>query len=184
VKYGFIRTHGYLFPIEKMCSVLGVGTSGYFKWKSRAKSSRLLLKEKIKGEISSIYFASKQRYGSPRITFELLARGYKVSRPTVAKYMGELGLRSRLGKKFKATTNSKHNYLVVGNVLGRDFSATGPSKAWVSDITYIRTAEGFLYLTTVIDLYDRKVVGWSLASGWCREDEPCGVEDGRKGEKV
>lgn len=170
MKYEFIKNHESLFPIEKMCVVLEVGSSGYFKWKSKPISARLLLKEKIIHQISSIYFASKQRYGSPRITFELNALGYKISRITVAKYMKELGLRSKLSKKFKVTTNSKHNYLVVENVLNRNFRPTNASQTWVSDITYIQTKEGFLYLTTVIDLYDRKIIGWSLSDGMSTEE--------------
>ena len=84
--------------------------------------------------------------------------------------MNQLGLRSKLAKKFKVTTNSKHNYLVVPNVLNREFSVTEPSKARVSDITYIHTKEGFLYLTTVLDLYDRKIIGWSLSNGMSTEE--------------
>ena len=163
MKYRFIKNHEYLFPIEKMCKVLEVGSSSYYKWKSKPISNRALRKNEIKQQISAIYFASKQRYGSPRITFELQSLGYKISRITVAKYMKELGLRSKLSKKFKVTTDSKHNYLVVENVLDRNFNVTNPSRVWVSDITYIQTKEGFLYLTTVIDLYDRKVIGWSLS---------------------
>jgi putative transposase len=165
MKYKFIKQHEYLFPIEKMCRCLEVGLSSYYKWKSSPICNRLLLKEKIKQQITSIYFMSKQRYGSPRITFELNVLGYKISRITVAKYMRELGLRSKLSKKFKVTTNSKHNYLVVENVLDRNFVVSQPSEVWVSDITYIQTKEGFLYLTTVIDLYDRKIIGWSLSDG-------------------
>ena len=119
---------------------------------------------------TSIYFASKQRYGSPRITAELNAMGYKISRVTVAKYMKELGLRSKLSKKFKVTTDSKHNYLVVDNVLDRGFTVAHPSRVWVSDMTYIQTKEGFLYLTTIIDLYDRKMIGWSLSNGMSTEE--------------
>ena len=163
MKYRFIKNHEYLFPIEKMCKVLEVGSSSYYKWKSKPISDRTLRKNEIKQQISAIYFVSKQRYGSPRITFELQSLGYKISRITVAKYMKELGLRSKLSKKFKVTTDSKHNYLVVENVLDRNFNVTNPSRVWVSDITYIQTKEGFLYLTTVIDLYDRKVIGWSLS---------------------
>ena len=170
MKYEFIKNHEYLFPIEKMCAVLEVGSSGYFKWKSKPICNRLLRKEKIKQQIISIYFASKQRYGSPRITFELHSLGYKVSRITVAKYMKELGLRSKLSKKFKVTTNSKHNYLMVENVLERNFIVEQPSRVWVSDITYIQTKEGFLYLTTVIDLYDRKIIGWSLSNGMSADE--------------
>ena len=94
-----------------------------------------MLKQKIK----TLYFEFKQRYGSPRITSELNALGYQISRLTVAKYMKELGLRSKLSKKFKVTTDSKHNYLIVDNVLNRNFMVTQPSKVWVSDITYIQT---------------------------------------------
>ena len=170
MKYEFIKNHEYLFPIEKMCNVLKITSSGYYKWKNRPFSKRLLSKEKIKQQITSIYFSSKQRYGSPRIAFELNSLGYKISRITVAKYMKELGLRSKLSKKFKVTTNSKHNYLVVENVFNRNFIADKPSKVWVSDITYIHTKEGFLYLTTIIDLYDRKIIGWSLSKGMSTEE--------------
>lgn len=165
MKYKFIKNNESVFPIEKMCQILQLSSSGYYKWKNRPSGKRLLLKEKIKQQITSIYFSSKQRYGSPRITFELNSLGYKISRITVAKYMKELGLRSKLSKKFKVTTNSKHNYLVAENVLDRHFIADKPAQVWVSDITYIQTKEGFLYLTTVIDLYDRKIIGWSLSKG-------------------
>jgi len=170
MKYKFIKNNESIFPIEKMCQVLKLSSSGYYKWKNRASSKRLLLKEKIKEQITSIYFSSKQRYGSLRITFDLNALGYKISRITVAKYMKELGLRSKLSKKFKVTTNSKHNYLVVENVLDRNFIAKKPAQVWVSDITYIQTKEGFLYLTTMIDLYDRKIIGWSLSNGMSTEE--------------
>lgn len=170
MKYTFIKNHEYLFPIEKMCKVLEIGSSGYYKWKNKPISNRILRKNKIKQQITDIYFASKQRYGSPRITIELNALGYKISRITVAKYMKELGLKSKLSKKFKITTDSKHNYLVVENVLNRNFMVTNPSRVWVSDITYIQTKEGFLYLTTIIDLYDRKMIGWSLSNGMNTEE--------------
>ncbi len=170
MKYRFIKNHEYLFPIEKMCSALGVSSSGYYKWKSKPICKRTLLKKQINQQITSIYFASKQRYGSPRITIELNTSGFKISRITVAKYMRELGLRSKLSKKFKVTTDSKHNYLVVENVLDRNFIVAHPSRVWVSDITYIQTKEGFLYLTTIIDLYDRKIIGWSLSHGMNTEE--------------
>ena len=175
MKYTFIKNHEYLFPIEKMCKVLEVGSSGYYKWKSKSISNRTLRKNEIKQQITSIYFASKQRYGSPRITIELNALGYRISRITVAKYMRELGLRSKLSKKFKVTTDSKHNYLVVENVLDRNFIVAQPSRVWVSNITYIQTKEGFLYLTTIIDLYDRKMIGWSLSNGMNTEQTTLGA---------
>lgn len=117
-----------------------------------------------------IYFETKQRYGSPRITLELQSFGYKISRITVAKYMKQLGLRSKLSKKFKVSTNSNHNYLIVENILNREFIVKMPSKVWVSDITYIQTKEGFIYLTTIMDLYDRKIIGWSLSDGMSTDE--------------
>ncbi|WP_235831930.1 IS3 family transposase [Paenimyroides viscosum] len=163
--FDFIKNHERIFPIEKMCKVLKVSQSGYYRWKFATISTRLQKKEVLKEKITLLYFESKQRYGSPRITKELNVLGYKISRITVAKYMRELGLKSKLSKKFKITTDSKHNYLVVENVLNRQFLVSQPSKAWVSDITYIHTKEGFLYLTIIMDLYDRKIIGWSLSDG-------------------
>lgn len=153
-----------------MCSILKISSRGYYKWKSRTISKKVLKKNQLKQKIKTFYFEFKQRYGSPRITAELQALGYQISRITVAKYMKELGLKSKLSKKFKVTTNSKHNYLIAENVLDRDFKATRISQKWVSDITYIQTKEGFLYLTTIIDLYDRKLIGWSLSNTMSADD--------------
>ena len=170
MKYRFIKNHESQFPIEKMCLILKISSSGYYKWKNRGISERVLKQNMLKQKIKTLYFEFKQRYGSPRITSELNALGYQISRLTVAKYMKELGLRSKLSKKFKVTTDSKHNYLIVDNVLNRNFMVTQPSKVWVSDITYIQTKEGFLYLTTVIDLFDRKLIGWSLSNTMSTND--------------
>ena len=142
---------------------MGVGSRSYYAWKNGSKPAGCskvgILEEKIK----TIYFNKKQRYGSPRIAAELLDNGVKVSRVTVAKYMRKMGLRSKIGKKFKVTTDSKHSHKIMKNVLDRNFTPSEPSKVWVSDITYIHTKEGFLYLTTVLDLYDRKCIGWSVS---------------------
>lgn len=168
--FDFIKNHEKIFPIEKMCNVLKVSQSGYYRWKQAIISKRIQRMNLVKEKITAIYFESKQRYGSPRITIELNALGYKISRITVAKYMNQLGLRSKLSKKFKVTTDSKHSYLMVENVLNRQFSVSEPSKVWVSDITYIYTKEGFMYLTTIIDLYDRKIIGWSLSNAMSTDE--------------
>ena len=107
--YSFIKNNEQLFPIEKMCKVLQVSSGSYYRWKKQRNRARLQRKIAIKEQIISVYFESKQRYGSPRITLELHSLGYKISRITVAKYMRQLGLRSKLSKKFKVTTNSNHN---------------------------------------------------------------------------
>ncbi|MFV8337340.1 IS3 family transposase [Flavobacterium sp. RSP29] len=168
--YSFIKNNEQVFPIEKMCKVLQVSSGSYYRWKKQTITARQQRKITIKEKITLIYFESKQRYGSPRITLELWSIGYKISRITVAKYMKQLGLRSKLSKKFKVTTNSNHNYLIVENILNRGFIVKTPSKAWVSDITYIQTKEGFVYLTTIMDLYDRKIIGWSLSDGMSTEE--------------
>ena len=163
--YEFIKNHETIYPIEKMCKVLSIGLRSYYDWKSRGVSGRKLKAIAIQEEIKTIYFKRKQRYGSPRITMDLQAKGIEVSRVTVAKYMKQMSLRSKLGRKFRTTTDSKHSYKIMENVLNREFKVTEPSKVWVSDITYIHTKEGFVYLTTVIDLYDRKCIGWSISDG-------------------
>lgn len=168
--YRFIYEHEKMFPIEKMCKVLKVGRRSYYDWKSPNIPERKQRELFLKQEIKRVYFAAKQRYGSPRITSEMEALGNKVSRITVAKYMKQMGLRSKLAKKFKTTTDSSHQMAIMPNLLNRMFNPAGPGKVWVSDITYIRTKEGFLYLTTVIDLYDRKCIGWSLSHGMSTEE--------------
>ena len=168
--YSFIKNNEQLFPIEKMCKVLLVSSGSYYRWKKQKITASLKRKIAIKEQITLIYFESKQRYGSRRITFELRSLGYEICRITVAKYMKQLGLRSKLSKKFKVTTNSNHNYLVVENILNREFVIKMLSKVWVSDITYIQTKEGFVYLTTIMDLYDRKIIGWSLSDGMSTDD--------------
>lgn len=168
--YRFIKNHETLYPIEKMCKVLGIGPRSYYDWKSNTVSDRKLRVIAIKEEIKTVYFKRKQRYGSPRITMDLQAQGIMISRVTVAKYMRNMGLRSKLGRKFRTTTDSKHTHRIMENILDREFKVMGPSKVWVSDITYIHTKEGFLYLTTVIDLYDRKCIGWSISDGMGTEE--------------
>lgn len=163
--YLFIKDHEKIYSIEKMCKVLEISNSSYYKWKKQVVSERQKQVILIKEAITNIYFTAKQRYGSPRITLELQNIGYQISRITVAKYMKQLGLYSKLSKKFKVTTNSKHNHFVVPNILKREFTVKEPSKAWVSDITYIQTKDGFLYLTIILDLFDRKIIGWSLSNG-------------------
>jgi putative transposase len=168
--YSFIKNTEQLFPIEKLCKVLLVSSGSYYRWKKQKITAKLQRKIAIKKQITLIYFESKQRYGSPRIIFELQSLGYEICRITVAKYMKELGLRSKLSKKFKVTTNSNHNYLVVENVLNSQFVVKMPSKVWVSDITYIQTKKGFVYLTTIMDLYDRKIILWSLSDKMSTEE--------------
>ena len=146
-----------------MCKVLEVSKSGYYKWVHKIPTKRELRNSMLTKEIHTIYRASKCRYGSPRIAKELNMQGIKVSEILVAKLMRIEHLKSIVRKKYKVTTDSKHKYPVVDNKLNREFTVKEENLVWVSDITYISTAQGWLYLTTVIDLFDRKVIGWALS---------------------
>lgn len=156
--------HKQEFTIEKMCKVLQVSKSGYYKWINKIPSKRSQRNAALVIDIQRIYKLSRKRYGSPRITKELNSEGIKASRPLVAKLMRKENIRSIIRKKYKVTTDSKHSYPVVENKLMQNFNVWRKNEVWVSDITYVHTQEGWLYLTTVIDLFDRKVIGWSLSS--------------------
>ena len=166
----FIEDYSHQFGVEKMCRALEVSRSGYYAWRGRKPSSIKLENSQIIDEIRRIHADSKYRYGSPKITKELHSLGWQVSRPRVARMMNSLGLRSIICKKFRgATTDSKHNLPVAANHLNRDFQATEPGEKWVSDITYIPTLQGWLYLTIIMDLYDRKIIGWALSRSMTTE---------------
>jgi len=153
------------FSIEMMCKVFKVGKSSYYSWLLNGSSDRWNENEAILAEITRIYQYSKRTYGSPRIRGELVVLGYKVSRQRVARMMKAAHIRARKPRKFVATTDSRHNYPIVPNVLNRMFKVTRPGEVWVSDITYVRTQTGWMYLTVIIDLFDRKVVGWAMSKG-------------------
>ena len=146
-----------------MCKVLGVSRSGYYEWLKREPSKREIENQNLMEQIRNIYQKSKRTYGSPRITQELKEKSIYVSRPRIARLMRKANIRAVGKKRFVATTSSKHNYPVAANLLKREFTTSHQGKVWVSDITYIPTGEGWLYLTVIIDLWDRKVIGWSTS---------------------
>jgi putative transposase len=139
-----------------------VGRSNFYRWLRSVPGKRELRKFQLKEKVRGAYAASKGRYGSPRIAKELNMQGASVSRALVAKLMKEENIRSIIKKKFKVTTDSSHGHAVVENKLARHFMPPLPNMAWASDITYVRTQQGWLYLTIVIDLFERKAIGWSL----------------------
>lgn len=146
-----------------MCSVFKVSRGGFYKWTLSSPSKRIIENQILEAEVLKIFENSKKTYGSPRITLELHKKDIKVSRPRVARMMRKAKLRSIVKKKFKITTDSSHKFTIAENVLNRDFKPGIMGAVWVSDITYIRTKKGWLYLTTVIDLGDRKIIGWALS---------------------
>lgn len=153
-----------MFSVGKMCSVFNVSRGGYYTWLKRVPSSRSSENQMLEQEILEAFQESKYRYGSPRITKALNKKLIKVSRPRVARIMRKNHLRSIMKKKFKVTTDSNHKFTVPENKLDRNFKPGTLGAAWVSDITYVKTKQGWLYLTTVIDIGDRKVIGWALSA--------------------
>jgi transposase InsO family protein len=151
------------FPIDFMSRQLGVSRSGYYAWRGRAPSPRAGDATKLGQEVAVIYRQNKCRYGSPRILRDLEAQGRRVSRKRVAHSMRVQGLVARRRKRFCRTTDSNHPFPIADNVLQRNFETSAPNQAWVTDITYIRTREGWLYLAAIIDLYSRAVVGWAMS---------------------
>lgn len=149
--------------------MFSIERSGYYAWLKRKPSKQALSNEELDKKIINIFNRHSSRYGHPRITDELHDNGEKCGKNRVFRRMRHLGLRAKGKKKFKVTTDSNHNLPVAANLLNRDFSTTAPNQKWVSDITYIWTDEGWLYLATVIDLYSRAVIGWSIQPTMTRE---------------
>jgi len=148
-----------------MSRVLQVSRSGFYAWRKRQSqpSPRQQRRKHMDDEVKKAFEAKKGRSGSPGLTRDLADAGQHYDRKTVAASMRRQGLRAKAAKKFKATTNSKHSLPVAANLLQQDFTATAPNQKYVSDITYLWTDEGWLYLATVIDLYSRLVVGWAMS---------------------
>ncbi len=150
-------------PIETACAALGVSVSGFYAWKnrpaSRCQTDDMVLLAYIRAEFST----SNGTYGSPRMHAELTESGLAIGRHRVARLMSENGLKAQQKMRFKRTTDSDHGGPVAANVLDRDFTADGPNQKWGVDISYVWTAEGWLYLAIVLDLYSRKIVGWAMS---------------------
>ena len=157
-----IRDHAETGSVEKMCKTYVVSRSGYFAWVKRPEGIRRIENSRLKQTIKEIFDEFKGLYGAPRIQRELHKKGIKISRKRVAVIMKRAGLKARHKRRFRITTDSKHNFRVEQNLLNRDFSAGLPNMTWLSDISYIRTDEGWLYLAATMDLYSRKIIGWSM----------------------
>lgn len=161
--------HANVFPVKKMCTVLSVSKSGYYNWHNKSPFS-LQKKADENAEIVAIFNSSRCTYGSPRIAEKMNRRIQKLSASTIARRMRTLGISPQLKKKYKNTTDSKHNKIISPNLLNRKFKVEELGRYWVSDITYIRVQASFVYLTTVMDLADRMVVGWSLSNNMTDQD--------------
>lgn len=162
MKYEFMKKHCSTFQVEKMAKVLKVSRSSYYSWKKRGKSKRRKENEILLVHIKNIYYTHKGNYGSPRITSELEDMNIECGHNRVAKLMKENNIVAKTKKKYKSTTKSKHDKPVAPDLLNKNFSAPEKNQIWTSDITYIWTKEGWLYLAVVLDIFSRKIVGWAL----------------------
>ena len=167
--FRFMRDHQAEFPIAIMCCVFQVPRSGYYAWSKRPGSRRSCENRDLAQEIAEIHRESNGIYGSPKVHRELRRRGKRHGKNRVARLMRKDGLYAKTKRKFRVTTDSNHSQPVAPNLLDREFNPGRPNQAWASDITYIWTAEGWLYLAVVMDLYSRTIVGWSMAERMTRQ---------------
>jgi len=163
MRFAFIDVEKASYPMRILCRVLRVSRSGFYAWLARKPSARDLEDEQLRPKVVEAFKTGRGTYGSPRVRDELVDQGFEIGRKRVARLMRELGLRGVSPRKFRVTTNSDHGHPIADNVLNRNFEATRPNEKWATDITYVWTREGWLYLAVVMDLYSRRIVGWSTA---------------------
>jgi putative transposase len=161
MKFGFIAEEKVAFPIVVLCRLMGVSSSGYYASQARPASSHARRDQELSEQIATVHRESKRRYGSPRVHADLKASKVHVGRKRVARLMRENGLVARCRRRYRATTDSKHSFPIAPNLLERDFTAHGPDESWVTDITFIWTRQGWLYLAVILDVFSRRVVGWA-----------------------
>ena len=167
--YELVQAEKAYFPVSQLCDAVGVSRSAYYDWCRGTPSQRAQANERVLTEIRAIHTEHQERYGSPRVRAELRDRGLEVGKHRVARLMRENGLRARPRRRFRRTTDSRHDLPVAPNLLERNFTTTAPNQAWVGDITYVWTAEGWAYLAVLLDLFSRRVVGWTLGKSLSRD---------------
>ena len=151
------------YPLRDLCAVLEVSRSGYYAWCNRSETARGAANRLLTADIHRVYHLKKGNYGSPRVTEHLRQEGHKCNHKRVERLMRQAGLRARTSRKRRVcTTNSKHDQPIAPNLLLGRRVPTGPNEVWVADITYVPTAEGWLFLAAVMDLYSRQILGWSV----------------------
>ena len=173
MKYAAIAAHVGLFSVAFMCRVLGIAPSGYYAWRGRPPSKKSAHDDVLLVHVRAAFQASRRRYGSPRVHADLRAAGHRVARKRIARLMREHGLRARHRRRFVNTTQSRHKLPIAPNVVAREFEVSAPNQVWVSDLTYLHTQTGFVYMAVVLDLFARRVVGWAVS---CDLDAGIAVE--------
>ena len=162
MKYAWIKRHKSAFPVAAMCRALRVSTSGYYDSVKRKPSAQQIRRQSIAQSAAHSYFESRRVYGYRKV-YEDLTKDVVCCKETVRRVMRDIGLFSRIKRKFVVTTNSDHALAIAGNILNRNFTADDPNRKWAADITYIPTKMGWLYLAVVMDLFSRRIVGWSMS---------------------
>ncbi len=163
MRFQAVRRHEGAYPVGLMCHALAVSRGGYYAWRRRGESTRASRDRDLVHQIREIHTANRRVYGSPRIHAELQERGVRCSEKRVARLMRQHGIRARQTRRFRITTRSNHRWPIEPNLLNRDFTAEQRDQRWAGDITYIWTAEGWLYLAAILDLFSRRVVGWATS---------------------
>jgi len=163
VRFEFIDAEKALYPLTILCAVLGVSRSGYYRWLGREPSVRQRREQERRSQIRAVHTQSRGTYGSPRVCAQLRRMGEVITEKTVAKLMRNEGLCARRKRKYKVTTDSRKTQRIAPNLLQRDFTATGPNQVWVTDVKAIWTLCGWCYLAAILDLFSRRVVGWSVS---------------------
>ena len=165
MRYGFIERHRSIWPVSRLCRKLGVSRSGFHDWHDRAPCARVIENERITARIRSFHLLSGRSYGSPRIHRDLYEAGERVGENRVARLMRRAGIEAlRRKKRRPVDEGARPECAIASNVLDRDFEAAMPNQKWVADFTYVDTAEGWLYVAVVLDLFSRRVVGWSMSA--------------------
>jgi putative transposase len=163
MRFRFIEDHRADYPVTIMCGALDVSPAGYYAWRSRTESPRSAANRELLDHISRVHRDTRGRYGSPRIHVELKAQGRGVSRGRIERLMRRHGIRAIMARPRRVrTTDSRHDHPIAPNLLNRNFSAAAPNQIWLTDITYVETGQGWLYLAAVMDLYSRRIVGWAM----------------------
>ena len=163
MKFAFVAAEKAQYPIAVLCSVLGVSSSGFYAWRKRMPSKRSKADAQLAVQVRLAHKRGRGTYGSPRVHRELKAHGHRVGKKRVERLMRQEGIQGQQKRRFRRTTDSNHTQPVAANVLARNFQADAPNTAWVTDVTYVWTGEGWLYLAALLDLFSRRVVGWAAS---------------------
>jgi transposase InsO family protein len=177
VKFAFILAEK-AYPITALCNVLGVSRSGFHAWRKRPTALRIRSDAQLAAQVAAVHERSRKTYGSPRVHAELRAKGIRVGKKRIERLMRENGLEARRKRRFRKTTDSKHNQPIAPNVVARKFDVSAPNRVWATDVTAIWTLEGWLFLAVMLDLYSRRVVAWAASAN---NDTPLALDTLRAG---